>query len=70
MSKKVEFSLTIEFADKITSDSDLMEIANRVANLIAEGSRDYGVAPDDSDTYTVSVKVSPVYLDDSVTIEV
>ena len=68
MSNKCAFSLIIEFADKVTDDKELLEGATTVANAIASEARQYSIAPE-GDTYTVSIEVKPVGVDEVITIK-
>lgn len=57
--KKHSFIVELEFADKIVSDSDIEEIGiNILDSLVSNVESGNGLAPDGSDTYTVSIKVS------------
>ena len=56
--KKHSFIVELEFAD-IVSDSDIEEIGiNILDSLVSNVQSGNGLAPDGSDTYTVSIKVS------------
>jgi hypothetical protein len=57
--KKVTFTLTIEFSDKISGDDEFQEIANKIADaLVHECDCGNGLAPDQSDAFTESVEIS------------
>lgn len=60
---KLQFTVTVEFADKITDDNQIMEVANNVARAIINEVNGMGIAPEDSDTYTKTVSVKPQFLD-------
>jgi hypothetical protein len=67
MSKFQSFIVTLEFADKITDDRDILEIASNIARAIEnEVNSGMGITTDFSDTYTVSIEVKPQFSDDSV----
>lgn len=56
MSKKLTFTVTIEFADKITHPNHIEEVANNVVNAITSQADTAGIAPDEV-THTKSVEV-------------
>jgi len=67
MSRKLTFSVTIEFTDKISSDDDVMEIRDNILRAIVdEADRGLGIAPDGSDTSTKVVTVKPQFLDEEI----
>jgi hypothetical protein len=71
MSRKQTFIVTLEFADKITDDNDVMEIASNIARAIKnEANNGQGITTDFSDTYTTGVSVKPQFLDEVVTINI
>ncbi len=57
---KHKFIVTIEFADKITDDNEINEIANNIANALKTEATNYGLVPDDSETYTKKIEVETV----------
>lgn len=56
--RKLTFTVTVEFEDKITQDNEISQVADNIADAIVERAQGYGIAPDDSETYTTSVEVS------------
>ena len=56
--RKLTFTVTIEFEDKITQDHEISQVADNIADAIVKRARGLGIAPDDSDTYTKSVEVT------------
>lgn len=58
MSKKQTFVVTVEFADKICDDNEIKEIAENIAYAITDATRNMGIVPEDSETYTKGVVVS------------
>jgi hypothetical protein len=57
--KKHSFIVELEFSDKIVSDSDIEEIGISILeSLVHEVNSGNGFAPEKSDTYTISIKVS------------
>ena len=68
MSRKLSFTVTLEFADKITDDQDILEIASNIARAIKrEADSGDGIVTEFSDTYTKSVSVKPQFLDEVIT---
>lgn len=68
MSRKLSFTVTLEFADKITDDQDILEIASNIARAIKrEADSGDGIVTEFSDTYTKSVLVKPQFLDEVIT---
>jgi len=70
MSRKVQFSVTIEFQDKIVLDSDIIEIANNIAQAIKREALNHSIAPEDSDTHTIGVSVIPQYLGEEIKLKI
>lgn len=67
--KKVQFTVTLEFADKISDDNEIIEVANNIARAIVnEANNGEGIAPDDS--FTVSGFIKPQFLDDIIEIKI
>lgn len=64
MSKKLQFTVTLEFADSIVDDNDVMEIAKNIARAIRhEADNGRGIVTDYSDTYTKKVTVKPQFVE-------
>lgn len=57
MSKKVAFTVELEFSDKVTSDNDIQEVAMNVASALIAQSNNEGLAPDESDAFTTGITV-------------
>jgi hypothetical protein len=55
--KKLTFTVVIEFEDKIVNDNEISQVADNIADAIVEKANGYGIAPDDSETYTKHVEV-------------
>lgn len=69
--KKQTFTVTVEFEDKIHSDEEIMEVAENIAKGIAErADNGMGIAPEKSDTYLVSIAVTPQFLPDTINITI
>jgi hypothetical protein len=65
--KKLTFSVTVEFAEKITSDNDVLQVAKNIAAAIVDETNGMGIAPQDSDNYTKLVSVTPQFINETVT---
>jgi hypothetical protein len=71
MSKNLSFTVTLEFADKITDDNDILEIASNIARAIKnEAEHGHGITTDFSDTYTKTISVKPQFIDEVITQEI
>jgi DNA-directed RNA polymerase alpha subunit len=71
MSRKQVFSVTLTFSEKMTSDEDIMTIANNIAYAIeCEVNRGLGIVPDGADGYTERIMVKPIGMDDVITIDI
>ena len=57
MSKKLTFTVTVEFEDKIVDDNEVLEVGENIARAIENESNGMGVAPESSETFTRSVEV-------------
>ena len=66
--KKLSFTVTITFEDKITDDKEILEVAKNIANAIKHEADTAGIAPEASETYTKEIEVKPQFLDESVTL--
>ena len=62
MSKKLTFTVTLEFADKINDDKDVLQVAENIARAIVNETNGEGVAPQDIDTYLEKVSIKPKYI--------
>jgi hypothetical protein len=69
MSKKLTFTVTVEFADKIVDDNEVLEVANNIAKAIVHDANTCGIAPEESETYTESVEVKPQFVDEVVNLK-
>ena len=70
MSKKLTFTVTVEFADKIVDDNEVLEVANNIAKAIVNDANTIGIAPEESETHTESVEVKPQFVDEGVNLKV
>ena len=57
----LSFKVELLFADPITKDTHIMEVANNIVAAIIHQARVAYIAPED-ETYTVEVKVSSIEL--------
>ena len=64
----LQFTVTLEFADKITDDNKIIEVANNIARAISSEVGSMGIAPEDSDTYTIGGTIKPQFLDNIIDI--
>ena len=60
--KKHTFTVTLTFADKITSDEEIQELAQNVANAVTAFADTAGIAPEASESYLTSIEVTPQFL--------
>lgn len=67
MSNKIAFTITLDFADEITSQDEIMEVAQNIADAIKSHADASGISPIDSETYTTSISVKPVGIDEVIT---
>jgi len=71
MSRHLKFEVTVVFSDAITSDEDIMEIAENIANAIRnEANNGVRIAPEESEAYTQMVYIKPQFLDETVTLKI
>jgi len=60
--KKHTFTVTIQFADKITADEEIQELAQNIANAVTAFADTTGIAPEASESYLTGVEVTPQFL--------
>ena len=69
--KTLNFTVSLTFADKITDDSDILEIASNIARAIRnEVENGQGIATDFSDTYTTEIEVTPQFIDETIKVTI
>ena len=56
--KKLTFTVSVEFADKVTSDNEINEVADNVLKALVNEVNGNGLAPEESETFTTKVNVS------------
>jgi len=62
MHKSLTFSVEITFADKITDDDQILEIAQNIADAVKQQAQHGNIVSEDSDTYSEIVRVTPQYI--------
>jgi len=67
MSKKLTFTVTVEFEDKISNDNEVLEVAENIARGIINESNGEGIASEDSDTFLKTVSVKPMFHQEVIT---
>lgn len=67
--KKLTFSVTLTFADKISDDNEIMEVAKNIAEALENEAKTKGIAPEVSETYTTGIEVASPHIEDSVVIK-
>lgn len=70
MSKYVQFTVELEFSDKIVSDNEILEIAQNVANALENEANTKGLAPEQGDAFTVAVRVTPQYINTPIHVDI
>ena len=68
--KKIAFAVTIEFEDKISDDNEILEVASNIARAIKNEVNGMGIVPEDSETYTKSISVKPIGMDEVITLQI
>jgi len=68
MSRKLTFTVTVEFADKVVDDNEFIEVAENIARAIVDESQTgMGIAPEESETFLESVEVKTAFLYKTIT---
>lgn len=63
MSKDLVFRVEITFADKVVSDDEVNEVAQNIMRALeSEVNSGIGLAPENSDTYTQHIRITPQYV--------
>jgi hypothetical protein len=71
MNKKLNFSVTVEFSDKITDDETIINIAKNIGrSIVEEANNGMGITPDYSDTYTIAVSIKPQFIDETIEMKI
>lgn len=60
--KEIKFLVTLTFADSLTNENEINEVANNIANALKYEADTHGLAPEASETYTEKIEVSPLKL--------
>ena len=66
MNKTLRFSVELTFADKITDDDQILEIAQNIADAIKHSAHSSVIAPESSDTYTEIIRVTPQWINKTI----
>ena len=71
MSKKIQFTVSITFSEKVTDDQDILDIAKNIARAIQREAIDGdGITTDFTDAITEEIEVTPQFLDETITLKV
>jgi hypothetical protein len=64
--KNLTFRVELSFADDISQDDELLrQVANNIAESLRHTAQTAGLLPEDSDTYTDIIRVTPQYLNET-----
>ena len=67
MAKEITFSVTLQFESNIDQDEDVMQVAKNIARAIVAETNGQGISPQNGDTYLEVVKVTPQFIDQTIT---
>jgi hypothetical protein len=71
MSRKIQFTVSITFSEKVTDDQDILDIAKNIARAIKnEAVEGNGITTDFTDAITEEIEVTPQFLDETITLKV
>jgi hypothetical protein len=71
MSRKIQFTVSITFSEKVTDDQDILDIAKNIARAIKnEAVEGNGITTDFTDAFTKEIEVTPQFLDETITLKV
>lgn len=56
--KTIAFTVHLTFSGKISSDEEIKEIANNIAEALKREASEYGISPESSDEYVKEIEVS------------
>jgi hypothetical protein len=71
MSKKIQFTVSITFSEKVTDDQDILDIAKNIARAIKnEAVEGDGITTDFTDAITREIEVKPQFSDETITLKV
>jgi hypothetical protein len=71
MSRKIQFTVSITFSEKVTDDQDILDIAKNIARAIKnEAVEGNGITTDFTDAFTEEIEVTPQFLDETITLKV
>jgi len=60
--KSLSFRVEIDFESEIVDDNDIMEVAQNIARAIKNEANSGAIAPENGDTYTEIIRVTPQYI--------
>ena len=71
MSRKIQFTVSITFSEKVTDDQDILDIAKNIAIAIKnEAVEGNGITTDFTDAFTEEIEVKPQFLDKVINLKV
>ena len=71
MSRKIQFTVSITFSEKVTDDQDILDIAKNIARAIkSEAVEGNGITTDFTDAFTEEIEVKPQFLDEVINLKV
>ena len=71
MSRKIQFTVSITFSEKVTDDQDILDIAKNIARAIKnEAVEGNGITTDFTDAFTEEIEVKPQFLDEVINLKV
>ena len=71
MSRKIQFTVSITFSEKVTDDQDILDIAKNIARAIKnEAVEGNGITTDFTDAFTEEIEVKPQFLDKVINLKV
>ena len=71
MSRKIQFTVSITFSEKVTDDQDILDIAKNIARAIRnEAVEGNGITTDFTDAFTEEIEVKPQFLDEVINLKV
>ena len=71
MSRKIQFTVSITFSEKVTDDQDILDIAKNIAKAIKnEAVEGNGITTDFTDAFTEEIEVKPQFLDEVINLKV
>ena len=56
--KKLTFTVSLTFEDKIVDDNEIQEVGKKIADALKHEANTLGLAPEESETFTREIDVS------------